>query len=296
MTEERSRSVHVTGGSGFLGGFVIPLLVEGGYEVSALARTDAAADRLQTLGANPIEGDLDSASSIRDAFSSSRASNLVNLASLGFGHAAPIVAAAEEAGLHRALFVSTTAIFTRLNAPSKAVRTEAERTIRASNLQWTIIRPTMIYGTPGDRNMWRLLRLVSRVPVVPMPGGGHNLQQPVHVADLADAIVVALGTDRAIDRAYDVGGPEPISFRRILDDTGDAVGRSVKGIPIPHQPIVRFLTAVERRGKPLPLKAEQIERLVEDKAFDISAARADLGYSPRSFAAGIAAESRMHAT
>jgi nucleoside-diphosphate-sugar epimerase len=292
--EGRTR-VHVTGGSGFLGGFVIPLLVEEGYEVSALARSDAAADCVQMLGANPIEGDLDSDTSIRSAFTSSRATALVNLASLGFGHAASIVGAAEASGLRRAVFVSTTAIFTALNAPSKAVRTKAEDTIRASGLDWTIIRPTMIYGTPGDRNMWRLLSLLRRFPVVPMPGGGNNLQQPVHVADLASAIVSALGTDVAIGRAYDVGGPEPVTFRQILDDAGSAVGRTVRGVSIPHRPIVRVLASIEGRGRPLPLKAEQIERLVEDKSFDIAPAVEDLGYTPRSFATGIAEEARMRA-
>lgn len=293
MSEADRPRVHVTGGSGFLGGFVIPQLLDEGYQVSALARSDEAADRLQTLGATPIEGDLDSDSSIRSAFAASGAAVLVNVASLGFGHAPSIVAAAEAVGLRRAVFVSTTAIFTKLNAPSKEVRTEAERTVRASGLDWTIVRPTMIYGTPGDRNMWRLLRLLRRVPVVPMPGGGHNLQQPVHVADLATAIVATLGTDRAIGRAYDVGGPEPIAFRDLVDDAGSAVGRRVHRVPIPDRPIVRVLTSIERRGRSLPLKAEQIERLVEDKVFDITAAEEDLGYSPRPFASGIAAEARM---
>jgi nucleoside-diphosphate-sugar epimerase len=282
--------VHVTGGSGFVGGFVIPRLVDEGYQVTALARSERAADRVRELGAEAIIGDLDEAESLAKAFAAAESERLVNIASLGFGHAASIVEAAERAGMRRAVFVSTTAIFTKLNAPSKAVRTAAERTITDSGLQWTIVRPTMIYGTPGDRNMWRLLRLLRRSPLVPAPGGGRNLQQPIHVDDLAQAIVAALDADVAIGRAYDVAGPDPLTFRQVVTTAATAVGRRPRFVPLPGRALVKALQAVERTGRTLPVKAEQEERLLEDKAFDITAARADLGFAPRSFAEGITAE------
>lgn len=296
MSVGATRRAHVTGGSGFLGGFVIPLLLEEGYEVTALARSDAAATKVAALGATPLRGDLDSPESLRAAFEAAAPSSLVNIASLGFGHAATIVEAARAAGLTRAVFVSTTAIFTRLNAPSKIVRTAAERTIQESDLRWTIVRPTMIYGTPDDRNMWRLLRQLRRVRVVPMPGGGEHLQQPIHVADLAQAIVAALQAEAAVGKAYDIAGPEALTFRQIVASAGAAVGRSPRAVPLPARPIIRVLARVERTGRSLPLKAEQIERLIEDKAFDISEAVADLGFAPRSFDDGIRAEARMNAS
>src|SRR5439155_25711459 len=126
--------------------------------------------RVRALGAAPVGGDLDDPDSVDAVFAASQAEALVNLASLGFGHAPTIVAAAEEAGLRRAVFVSTTAIFTTLEARSKAVRQAAEDTVTASSLHWTIVRPTMIYGGPDDRNMARLLQLLRRFPVVPLPG------------------------------------------------------------------------------------------------------------------------------
>ena len=117
------------------------------------------------------------------------------------------MAAAEEAGLRRAVFVSTTSIFTSLDTASKPVRLAAEDTVMTSALDWTIIRPTMIYGTPADRNMARLLRALRRLPVLPLPGGGTGLQQPVHVDDLAGAIVAALDRPATIGRAYDSPAP-----------------------------------------------------------------------------------------
>jgi len=287
---------HVTGGSGFLGGFVIPRLRAAGYEVSALARSAAAAAKVEALGATAVPGDLDAGTDrLRAAFGGSAPGALVNLASLGFGHAPTIVEAAEAAGLTRAVFVSTTAIFTRLDAPSKLIRTAAEGSVRESDLDWTIVRPTMIYGTPDDRNMWRLLRHLRRLPVVPMPGGGENLQQPIHVADLADAIVAVVQTDASAGRAYDLAGPEALTFRRLVAIAGAAVGRSPVAVPLPGRPIIRALARLESTGRSLPLKAEQVERLLEDKVFDISEAVSDLGFSPRSFDDGIHAEAGMTA-
>lgn len=288
--------VHVTGGSGFLGGHVIPLLVGQGHDVTALARSDDAAAAVAELGAVPIEGDLDDPASVTQAFRDADAEVLANLASLGFGHAPAIVDAAEAAGIGRAVFVSTTAIHTRLDASSKPVRVAAEERIRASALDWTILRPTMIYGAPGDRNMWRLLQLTARSPAVPVPGHGH-LHQPVHVADLAAAVVGALVSDVAIGHTYDIAGPDPITLEEIVRRAGEAGprGRAPRVVRVPTAAVLFVFKVLERLPLRLPLSSEQVARLTEDKAFDIADATADLGFAPRSFDDGIRAEAAMEA-
>jgi uncharacterized protein YbjT (DUF2867 family) len=93
------------------------------------------------------------------------------VASLGFGHAGLVTDAVEAARPIRSVFFSSTALFTHLPAASKAVRLAAEEQVRALRTEWTILRPTMIYGAAGDRNMERLIRFLARSPVVPLPGG-----------------------------------------------------------------------------------------------------------------------------
>lgn len=280
----------VTGGTGFLGRRVVPLALAQGHLVTGLARSAAAAAALDRAGAVPLGGDLDDPASLDAAFAAAKADGLVNLASLGFGHAPAIVAAAEEAGLERAVFVSTTAVTTRLPARSKAVRLAAEATIAGSGLRWTILRPTMIYGGPDDRNLARLLALLRRTPVVPVPGGGRRLHQPVHVEDLAAAVLAAVTSDAAVGQTYDLAGPEPLPFRRLLAEAGAAVGRRPLLVPVPVRPTVAAVGAYQRLARRPRIRAEQVERLVEDKAFSIAAAAADLGFAPRPFAEGIAAE------
>jgi len=280
----------VTGGSGFLGGFVVREALAAGHTVLAMSRSSASAETVTRLGARPVPGDLDDPASLDEAFHSAArqgAQVLVNIASLGFGHAPLIVAAAEEAGFPRAVFVSTTAVTTALPATSKRVRLAAERTIHGSDIAWTIVRPTMIYGAPGDRNIERLLALLRRTPVLPVPGGGGRLQQPVHVHDLARAIVAAASAEASVGRSYDLAGPEPLTFRELLREAGAAVGRRPLLLPVPLRPSIWALRAYQMASARPRIKAEQLERLAEDKAFDISAALEDLGFRPRSFEEGV---------
>lgn len=285
--------VHVTGGSGFTGGFVIHELVRRGYEVYALARSAEAARRVASLGAHPVEGDFDLPGTLTDAFATDGVRHLINVASIGFGHAEDIVSAAEQAGIERAVFVSTTAIFTTLPAPSKAVREAAERRIRESQLAWTIVRPTMIYGSPADRNIARLLKVLRKTPVIPVPGGGRRLQQPVHVLDLASALVTGLMRDDAVCESINVPGPKPMTFQHLLRTAGQAIGRQPRLVPIPLRPSIWALSAYERLSDKPRLKAEQLERLAEDKAFDVRPAERLLAYEGRSFAEGVREEARL---
>jgi uncharacterized protein YbjT (DUF2867 family) len=140
--------VFVTGGTGFTGSYVLPLLLKNGYEVRCLYRPGS--DRSVPLRAQPeIEwalGDISNPQALSAWMQGTDA--LVNIASLGFGHADSIIRATKDAGIQWAVFVSTTAIFTQLNAKSKTVRLAAENAIETSGLKYTILRPTMIYGSP----------------------------------------------------------------------------------------------------------------------------------------------------
>ena len=282
----------VVGGSGFLGGYVVREAVRQGHQVLALARSPAAAKTVEDHGARPVAGDLDDGRRLDEAFSAARCEALVCLASLGHGHGPAIVAAAEEAGISRAVFVSTTAVTTTLHPPTRRVRLAAEDQIRSCALDWTILRPTMIYGAAGDRNVSRLLRLLSRTPVLPVPGNGQCLHQPVHVADVASAVLSALQRPAAIGSLYNVAGPEPLPFSELLRTCAEAVGSTTRLVTVPLTPLVTLARGYERLSRHPRIRAEQLLRLAEDKAFEIDNTVRDLGYAPRSFTDGILDEAR----
>jgi uncharacterized protein YbjT (DUF2867 family) len=280
--------VLVTGATGFTGSRIVPLLLNSGYQVRCLTRATSDRSPLSALTVEWVTGDLANAESFTTALRGVDA--LVNIASLGFGHAESIVRAAKEAGVKRGIFISTTAIFTQLNAGSKSIRLAAEEAIQASGLDYTILRPTMIYGSERDRNMWRLIRLLKITPIMPIFGDGESLQQPIFVDDVAQAVVLALKTDATIGKSYNIAGKDPLTYNQVIDTVSMALGKRVWKLHLPYLPIVRALQFTERMRLRLPIKAEQVLRLNENKAFSYEDAQKDFGFSPRSFEEGIRAE------
>ena len=283
--------VFVTGATGFTGSRVVRRLLQNGFAVRCLYR--AASDRSPLAGLNVewVLGDVSDTESLTSAMQGADA--LVNIASLGFGHADSILRAAKGAGIQRAIFISTTAIFTQLNASSKKVRVAAELAVETSGLQYTLLRPTMIYGSPRDRNMWRLIKFMRLSPIVPVFGDGKYLQQPIFVDDVASAVLGCLKADATIGKSYNIAGQHPLTYNEVIDTIARALNKRVWKLHIPSKPVVAFLSFFERMRLPFPLKAEQVLRLNENKDFSYAEASRDFGFSPLSFEEGINLECKV---
>jgi len=277
--------IVVTGATGFTGSYVCALLAERGLPFRAVIRNPAKGEFLKRLGAETSIATFEDLPALTGAMKGCQV--LLNVASLGFGHAENFIAAAKEAGIRRAVFVSTTALFTKLPARTKLVRLAAEDSIMASGLDWTILRPTMIYGSAADRNIYRLLRLLKRFPIMPVPGDGQRLQQPVHVSDVAKAVVDAAFAKMTVGRAYNIPGREPLTFDALIDYASAALHRRVWKVHFPIQPVIAAFRLYERLVPRPFIKVEQLLRLTEDKAFDYAEATRDFGYRPLSFQMGV---------
>lgn len=288
--------VFVTGGTGFTGSYVVRLLLKKGYAVRCLYRPGSDRSVLTSSFVSAQDrseidwtlGDLSAPQTLSAAMRGTDA--LVNIASLGFGHADSILRAAQEAGIQRAVFVSTTAIFTQLNAKSRAVRLAAERAVEASGLKYTILRPTMIYGSSRDRNMWRLIRFMRYSPVIPVFGDGNYLQQPIYVGDVAQAIVSCVCNDRTIGKSYNIAGKQSLTYNQVIDTIAGLMKKRVWKVHIPSMPVVSLLRFFEKLHIPFPIKGEQVLRLNENKDFSYEEAQRDFDFRPMSFEDGISLE------
>lgn len=247
------------------------------------------AQALASLGAAIRHADLGATAIPAETFAGAR--TVVHLA--GVAHAPALIPALAAARVERLVILSSTGVHTRLPSVAAAAKRAGEDVVRAASLAWTILRPTMIYGRPGDRNVERLLRWLRSCPVLPMPGGGAVPQQPVHVDDLADAILACLDRPDSARQTFDLGGPEALSLGELVRECGRALGRRPLLVPVPLGPAhgaVRFARALRL---PTPVRPEQILRLTESKAVDIGTARAVLGYRPRPFPEGVREEAAL---
>jgi uncharacterized protein YbjT (DUF2867 family) len=280
--------VLLAGATGFTGRRIAAELIAGGHRVRCFVRPGSDRSVLGEADCEFAVGDLGEPSSLEVALRGMDA--LLFAASLGFGHGPGVVRACAGAGVGRALFFSSTSLFTRLATASKITRLRAEDAIRDSDLDFRILRPTMIYGAPGDRNVERLLRAASRWPALPVVGGGRRMVQPVFVDDLAALAVRALESPDARRRVYDVPGARALTQRDLFREAFLAVGRRPRFIPVPAALAICGARVAETLLVRPPVRAEQVRRLLEDKDFEFEAARVDLGYDPVDIAAGLRIE------
>lgn len=193
-----------------------------------------------------------------------------------------------SAGVERAYFVTTTGIFSKYNQFSQIYK-DNEAKIRASGIVYTILRPSMIYGSMQDKNMHRLIQFLDRYPVFPLFGAGKSLMQPVYAEDLAAGIVSAIVTVGTENQEYNLAGPTGITYKEIVDTILTKMNRSVLKLNVDTN-LAATIAKFAQQIPSFPVTEEQVLRLQEDKVFDISKAVKELGFSPRSFEAGIEIE------
>ena len=273
----------ISGGTGLTGQGVLPLLKAGDHDIRCLVRQTSAVERLGSVelayGDATDEESLVRALDGMDAF----------LHIAGIQHAPGVISAMRRAGAGRLVIVSSTSAHSRFEHRS-GPRLRNEALVRESGLSWTIVRPSMIYGCELDKNIRRLLLFLDRFPAYPVFGPGTNLWQPVYYKDLAGGIVAALERPEAAGQIYDLPGKEPLTYANMAETAAAALGKKVRIVRLPLEPVRLTLAAAERFGLPLPIKSEQVLRLREDKAYPYDKASRELGYRPRSFPEGVALE------
>lgn len=276
--------VLVSGGTGLLGQGLLRVLRESGeHEVRCFVRKTSPVGRLG--GLELAYGDARDAGSMEGALRGTDA--FVHIA--GIECAPHVLEAMRRAGPRRLVIVSSTSAHSAYEFRSGPKR-RMEELVRDSELEWTIVRPSMIYGSELDKNVSKLLRFLERSPVFPLFGSGENLWQPVYHEDLARGVLAALEFPGAVGRSYDLPGGRPLSYAELVRTAADALGKKVRVLRTPLGPARRALELAERLGVSLPVRSEQVLRLGEDKAYPYEEARRELGYAPRSFAEGVVLE------
>ena len=278
--------ILVTGSTGLLGGALLEALLARGHEVRCLVREGSSrASRLDPVQVELVRGDAGDSPALSRALSGLDA--LLHVA--GIEYAPQVVEAARRTGVGRIVVVGSTSAHSTYEFRSSP-KLRMEGLVRESGLEYTIVRPTMIYGSELDKNMHRLLRFLDRWPVFPMFGSGENLWQPVYHEDCARGVYEALVRPAAVGESYDLPGAEPLTYLELVETAAYSLGRKPRIVPLPLEPARRSLAAAERLGLPLPIRSEQVLRLREDKAYPYDKAKRELGYAPRPFREGIALE------
>ncbi len=235
--------IIVAGGSGFIGRSLCAELLERDHEVTALSR-DPDEDSLPT-GVETAIGDVRAYDSIADAFEGRDAAvNLVALSPLfepsggnemhdrvhrqGTEHC---VEAAEAADVDR--FLQVSALGADPDGATHYIRAKgrAETAVRESDLDWTVFRPSVVFGDGGQ--FVGFTRTLTPPVLAPLPGGGETRFQPLHVEDLVGMLADAIAGDSHVGQTYELGGPEQLTLADVARLVREAEGGSVRVVPVP---------------------------------------------------------------
>jgi uncharacterized protein YbjT (DUF2867 family) len=292
------RRVFVTGATGFVGRAVVQALRAEGCVVRCLVRRGSEHD-LRGLGAiERVEGDVMARRTLEEGVVGCQA--VIHLVGIIREHPSAgvtfervhtqgtinVLEAASAAGVSRFLHMS--ALGTRPGARSRYHTTKwaAEEAVRSSPLRWTIFRPSIIYGR-GDAFVNMLARMIKRSPVVPVIGSGRQQLQPVPVEQVAQAFARALSLEATVKQAYDVAGPEAITFVDLLDRIGATMARRrVRKLHVPLA-LVRPAARVLHRLPGFPLTPDQLLMLEENNTCDPTQFFSTFGLTPVPLNAGL---------
>lgn len=164
---------------------------------------------------------------------------------------------------------------------------EAEDRLRvltsAAGIQYTLFRPTMVYGAGADLNVTFIARVLRRFRFFLLPLGVEGRRQPVHVDDLAVACIAALEAPQTCGKAYDLGGGEVLRYSEMVRRIAAALGQPARLVRPPLalvQLALRLLRLVPRYRF---LDPAMVSRMAEDLVIDNTPAVRDFGYAPRGF-------------
>src|SRR4030095_206610 len=198
-----------------------------------------------------------------------------------------MLAVARAAEVKRFLHMS--ALGTRPDAQSRYHRTKwaAEQAVRISGLDWTIFRPSVIFGR-GDELVSMLAGMIRRLPAVPVLGDGRYRLQPIAVEQVAEGFARAARNQRSVGQVYGVAGPADYPLVAILDRIGRSLGRRhVRKLHVPLGP-VRAATSVFHALPFFPLTRDQLMMLEEDNVTDPGPFYSDFVIRPEPFDMGLA--------
>lgn len=305
--------VLVTGGTGFTGKALVQRLLESGHEVVALDYKEGLkTEELRKMGAAVVIGSVTDpevvahcVEGVEVVFHLAAAFREMNVPD-SFYHDVNVIGtrnvleAAHAAGVRRFIYCSTCGVHGNVDNPPapetapiqpadyyQRTKYEAEPIVNGyheKGMKTVILRPAAIYG-PGDPE--RFFMIYKRVAsgTFPMFGNGRTYYHPLYIDNLVDAFMLAMEDGRGDGQAYLIADEEYVEIERLVRGVAEAMNVEVR---IPHYPVWPVVVAghvCEKLCRPFgitpPIFPRRVDWFRQNRAFDISKAKRELGYQPR---------------
>ncbi len=291
--------VFLTGSTGFVGRRILQDLIAHGYQVRCLVRrgSEHKFTHYRDKGVETVSGSItDPGSLLGNLVGCDAVINLVGIIrefpsrgitfqKLHYEGTANLVMATLSQGVRR--FVQMSALGARAAGKTQYHQTKfrAEECVRNNGLEFTVFRPSIIYG-PGDKFVNLFANMLKVQQFVPVVGNGRYQMQPVSVEDVSLGFVKSLAQRDSIGKTFDVGGPEKFAFNKIIDVIGEVLCVPPHKLHIPA--FVMSTMAEMFDWLPFfPVTKDQITMLLEGNVCDETPFYKHFGIEPTHFKEGI---------
>jgi NADH dehydrogenase len=295
-------NVAIIGGTGFVGSYLIDALVEGGIHPRVLVRPGSEAKLPQPETCTVVSGDLDNKKSIINLLDGVDAV-IYNVGILrefprrgvtfkALQETAPkqVIDTAVEMGVSRFLLMSANGVIPE-GTPYQRAKFAADEYLMKSGLEWSIFRPSVIFGNPRGR-MEFASQLCDDIVRVPLPAplffdgidprkAGQFKLSPVHVTDVAKAFVNQLAAATHTNRVLYLGGEQALSWQEIINIIAESIGKTKLMIPVPVMG-VRMAAAMLDRFEEFPVTRDQLTMLLQGNTCSPDGLKS-MGIIPRRF-------------
>jgi uncharacterized protein YbjT (DUF2867 family) len=262
--------ILVTGGTGFVGTHVVHALRARELPVRVLVRDPRRGSRVVAWGAELVEGDVTEPASLSNATDGVEA--VVHLVAIikgpraGFERvmsqgARNVVAAAKSAGVRRIVLASALGLDERTKdaVPYFAAKWEMERAVRESGVDHVILRPSFVFGRDGGA-LPTFVRVARFAPVTPIIGSGTRRLQPIWIDDIAEHYARAVDEPAAVNRTFEVGGPDVVTWNELWDRLKRVLGTRRPSLHLPIG-LMRAQAALTERLPGAPVTRDQLTML-----------------------------------
>lgn len=299
--------VAVFGGTGFVGSHLLDALIAHGHTPRLLVRAGSEGKVVQRERCEIVTGDISQPATVAACLAGADAAiyNIgllrefprqgVTWEALHYAGAVTAIDAAVRGGVRRFVLMSANGVKPD-GTGYQSTKYRAEQYLASSGLDWTVFRPSIVFGDPRGRlEFCSMLQEQMMAPPVPAPlfhegvwpgGAGRFRMSPVAVEDVAEAFVRSLETPASHGRILPLGGPAALEWRQILRIIATAGGKENKlMLPAPVG-AVRAVAALLDRFAWFPVTRAQLQMLLEGNACDGSEAWALFDIEPLRFESG----------
>jgi len=280
--------VCIVGGSGFVGRSIVDQAIAAGHQVTVGCRHPERARDLMVKGVQMASVDVTDGRGVGAAVADQDV--VIYLVGLLFEKGRQnfkaahldgverVLAACQQAGVKQYLHMSALGAGDVVESSYASTKGSAEALVQASELSWTIFRPSIIYGA-GDNFFNQFKAMSALLPVMPVISGG-SLFQPVWVEDVARAFISSIGNHHVAGQRYDLGGPSTYSFQAMLELLMETLERQRLMVPLPGFAAKLMATFTSVLPTP-PITLDQLTLLTHDNIVDGEAFPAQFGCAAR---------------